>query len=379
MDLDDRFRGAMGKEDKVLGLRAVAAELLAEGRSRDEVLAAFESLRDEARRDGREEDRGRDPLCDGLPRRLVQPPYEDAVSEAALPVGESGSTGAAFSVIAMAKVAGGPVPRTAGGDRRDRSIQKGSYAPVRGRCGFGGGGEGGARVLHAPGTLVEGDRRTARPTREAPVRKVLRLHELEPRRVPAAMAPDVAVLGVSTPDSQVVNVSYKVDGLAEGQRLDFDLAIVRSSDDQYDGADRRVATAHVEAVGDGSGSVRGTAAVEVPRGLVPVPKRPYVLAVADPDDAIAEPDESNNVDGFRKHVIAVVTHGGIQESSYPPPWAVKLSQGLRDQGYDAVLTFTWASRSETPGAAPKQGPVLANDILLASRGRSRPTSRSTST
>lgn len=56
MDLDDRFRGAMGEEDKVLGLRAVAAELLAEGRSRDEVLAAFESLRDEARRDGREED-----------------------------------------------------------------------------------------------------------------------------------------------------------------------------------------------------------------------------------------------------------------------------------------------------------------------------------
>lgn len=200
-----------------------------------------------------------------------------------------------------------------------------------------------------------------------PVRKGLRLQELEPRRVPAAMAPDVAVLGASTPDSHVVNVSYEVDGLAEGQRLDFDLAIVRSSDDRYDGADRRVATAHVEAVGDGSGSVRGTAAVAVPGGLVPVPKRSYVLAVADPDDAIAEPDESNNVAGFRKHVIAVVTHGGIQESSYPPPWAVKLSQGLRDQGYDAVLTFTWASRSETPGAAPEEGPTLANDVLLASQ------------
>ena len=43
-----------------------------------------------------------------------------------------------------------------------------------------------------------------------------------------------------------------------------------------------------------------------------------------------------------------------------------MSDELRAIGYDAVITFTWAGESDTPGAAAKQGPRLANVIRHAS-------------
>jgi hypothetical protein len=192
---------------------------------------------------------------------------------------------------------------------------------------------------------------------------------LECRELRARGVVDLAVLSSSTSDSRAVDVSYEVRGLAEGDRRQIELALYRSADDRFDEEeDHRVGSARfvVEGEGDGSAALRRTAQVVAPDGLKPTPSRPFVLAVADPSGELDEADTSDNVAGFRKRVIGVVTHGGIQGSSSPPEWASILSESLREVGYDAVMTFTWAGESNTPGAAPKQGARLANLLLHTS-------------
>ena len=192
----------------------------------------------------------------------------------------------------------------------------------------------------------------------------LGIDRLERRDVPALILPDVALTAASTDDSRTVQVQFEARNLAASLPFDVDVALVRSADDQYDPAeDVRVAEAVVTFYGDGSGSF----AIEVPGGLGPNPSRPFVLAVADPDGQVAESDESDNVVGFRKYIIGVVTHGGIQNRSKPPAWSVILADGLREIGYDAVINYVWAAESRTPRAAAKQGPRLANILLTTSQ------------
>ncbi|RUL82349.1 hypothetical protein, partial [Tautonia sociabilis] len=191
---------------------------------------------------------------------------------------------------------------------------------------------------------------------------------LEARTLRASGAAPVAVAldAASTADSHAVSVSFQVVGLADGDRAEFDVHLYRSADDRFDpDLDRLVGTTRVVVQGDGRPAVLGSTTVVAPDGLKPTPNRPFVLAVADPDNALGEPEESraDNVAGFRKHIIGVVTHGGLQGSSFPPEWAAILSDSLRDLGYDAVITYTWAGESSTPGAAPKQGARLANILL----------------
>ena len=102
-------------------------------------------------------------------------------------------------------------------------------------------------------------------------------------------------------------------------------------------------------------------------GLPPNPERPFVLVVADPEDAVAESDEADNTASFRKHVLGVVTHGGIQPEDwiYGPAWQLRMGKNLRAEGYDHVIAFNWVSESRTPGAAVKQVPRLFKAILFA--------------
>ena len=102
-------------------------------------------------------------------------------------------------------------------------------------------------------------------------------------------------------------------------------------------------------------------------GLPPNPERPFVLVVADPENAVAESDEADNTASFRKHVIGVVTHGGVQPADwiYGPAWQLRMGSNLRAEGYDDVIAFNWVSESRTPGAAAKQVPRLLKAILFA--------------
>lgn len=193
------------------------------------------------------------------------------------------------------------------------------------------------------------------------------LDRLEPRELLAANPFDVTVLSVSTTDSQTVDLQFEVRGLADGERQTIEFGIFRSADERFDSTeDSQVGSIQITIEGDGSGVVSATEQAIIPDGLRPTPARPFVLAVADPSGALDEADTSNNLASFRKRVLGVVTHGGIQSSSLPPAWAAQLSDALREIGYDAVITFTWAGESRTPGAAPKQGARLANIVLHAS-------------
>ena len=209
-----------------------------------------------------------------------------------------------------------------------------------------------------------GQARQVRTRGRAEQARRLGLDRLERRDVPAALLPDIALLAASTADSHAVQIQFETRNLAAAQPFEVDVALVRSADDRYDPTeDVRVAEAVVTFLGDGSGSF----AIEVPGGLGPNPSRPFVLAVADPDGLVLESDESDNVAGFRKYLIGVVTHGGIQDGSKPPAWSLILADELRAIGYDAVINYVWAAESRTPGAAAKQGPRLANVLLTTSQ------------
>ena len=124
----------------------------------------------------------------------------------------------------------------------------------------------------------------------------------------------------------------------------------------------------LDAAGRPAGDVgRHTMSLALDDGLPPNPERPFVLVVADPEDAVAESDEADNTASFRKHVIGVVTHGGVQPEDwiYGPAWQLRMGRNLRAEGYDRVIAFNWVSESRTPGAAVKQVPRLLKAILFA--------------
>ena len=154
--------------------------------------------------------------------------------------------------------------------------------------------------------------------------------------------------------------------------------VYRSADDRLDASDLLIGSVPVSAAGGGAPTLdaagrpagdvgRHTMSLALDDGLPPNPERPFVLVVADPEDAVAESDEADNTASFRKHVLGVVTHGGIQPEDwiYGPAWQLRMGNNLRAEGYDHVIAFNWVSESRTPGAAVKQVPRLFRVILAA--------------
>jgi hypothetical protein len=202
------------------------------------------------------------------------------------------------------------------------------------------------------------------------------VERLEGRTLAAGTAgmPDVAVLATRPVDARHVEVTYELRpgrGDAEGFPT-FNLAVQRSADTRANSEDRRLATVTI-AEGDPSRpnvdlDGRPVTApgmhrieVEIPEGLRLHPGKPYVLAVADPEGRLAESDESNNVSAFRKVTIAVITHGGLQETpgNRIPAWVNRMRRDLLAQGYDQVIATNWVAESNRPGWAAKQGPRVA--------------------
>ncbi len=85
-----------------------------------------------------------------------------------------------------------------------------------------------------------------------------------------------------------------------------------------------------------------------------------MVVVADPaSPSASDPGESAS---FRKVVIGIVTHGGLEDKAWDkdgPPWERQMANSLRKQGYDDVIAYNWVAQSSTPGEAAKQGPILA--------------------
>ena len=87
----------------------------------------------------------------------------------------------------------------------------------------------------------------------------------------------------------------------------------------------------------------------------PIPSSPSATTVA------------SQTASFRTYTIGIVTHGGIQDTSWKngPPWELEMAYMMKQEGYDAVIPYNWVAQSSTPGEAIKQSPRLARIILHA--------------
>lgn len=176
----------------------------------------------------------------------------------------------------------------------------------------------------------------------------------------AGTAP-LTMLSATTADSRGVTIEYRVaPSLGESDPIRF--GVYRSADDRFDASDVLLGVWEAEA---GSASTRGTHRLTIPvEGGLPIDlARPYVLVVANPDDAGATIDPGRTA-SFRKYSVGVVTHGGLIHDAWKiaPPWALQIGKLMEWEGYDAVLPYNWMSDSRSPGNAAKQGPRLANQI-----------------
>jgi hypothetical protein len=183
----------------------------------------------------------------------------------------------------------------------------------------------------------------------------------------------VIVTSASTTDSRSVTIDYQVVTPPDPSRpLTF--GVYRSADDRLDGDDLPVGSTTVFAApaldlagqpADAVGEHRVT--LTIPDGLPPTPERPYTLVVANPSDPAAGADPAATA-SFRSYTIGVVTHGGLINKAWKkhgPPWELVIARSMRDQGFDQVIPYNWVSESSDAGAAVRQGPRLARQILAA--------------
>src|SRR5262249_3129257 len=125
------------------------------------------------------------------------------------------------------------------------------------------------------------------------------LEALEARQL-LTTVPAVLVDSASTADSRGVTIEYDVNTPPDATHpLNF--GIFRSADNQYSAEDSAVGDEAIVAPGAGTptlddlGQVAASAGhhrltISLPDGLPPDPKRPYVLAVANPAAALASGD-----------------------------------------------------------------------------------------
>ena len=131
--------------------------------------------------------------------------------------------------------------------------------------------------------------------------------------------------------------------------------VYRSALDRFDASAVAVGSEAIEAPG---AAALGPHQLTIPLagGLPPDPEQPYVLVVANPAAALGS-GAADATASFRTHVIAVVTHGGLQDRSekHGPAWEQAMAASLRREGFDVVIPFNWVAESSDPGAAAPGG------------------------
>jgi Bacterial Ig-like domain len=189
--------------------------------------------------------------------------------------------------------------------------------------------------------------------------------------------PAIQMVSATTVDSKSVTIDYDVNQPA-GVSTPMQFGVYRSSDGKFNSSDSLVGTFTVTSPGSSTAATLDQSGqpatalgshqltVPLPQGLPPFPEKPYVVVVADPGSpsATAEP---NQAAAFRTYTIGIVTHGGIQDTSWKhgPPWELQMAYEMRHEGYDSVIAYNWVGVSNDPGSAIKQSPKLARAILHA--------------
>ncbi len=203
---------------------------------------------------------------------------------------------------------------------------------------------------------------------------------LEPRWMLTASStalPAIQMVSATTADSKSVTIDYDVNEPA-GATTPMQFGVYRSSVGKFTSSNSLVGTFTVTSPGSSTAATLDQSGqpatalgshqltVPLPQGLPPFPEKPYVVVVADPGSpsATAEP---NQTAAFRTYTIGIVTHGGIQDTSWKhgPPWELQMAYEMRHEGYDSVIAYNWVGVSNNPGSAIKQSPKLARAILHA--------------
>jgi Bacterial Ig-like domain len=192
-----------------------------------------------------------------------------------------------------------------------------------------------------------------------------------------ASPPAIQMISASTTDSKSVTIDYTVSRAAgAGSLLQF--GIYRSSDGKFDSSDSLVGTFTLVSPGGSTAATLDQSSqvatavgshqltIPLPQGLPPFPEKPYVVVVADPSLPSAATNPAQTA-SFRTYTIGIVTHGGIQDTSWKhgPPWELQMAYDMKQEGYDAVIPYNWVGVSNDPGSAIKQSPKLAMSILHA--------------
>ena len=201
---------------------------------------------------------------------------------------------------------------------------------------------------------------------------------LEPRwmlSTTSAAVPAIQMISATTTDSKSVTIEYDVNQ-TPNPAAPITFGIYRSSDGKFDSSDVLAGTVTLSPPGTSSaatldqtgqpaaGPGNHQLTIPLPQGLAPFPEKPYVLVVADPSLPSATVDPAQTA-SFRTYTIGIVTHGGIQDTSWKhgPPWELQIAYEMKQEGYDAVIPYNWVSQSGNPGEAIKQSPKLARIIL----------------
>jgi hypothetical protein len=199
---------------------------------------------------------------------------------------------------------------------------------------------------------------------------------LEGRQLLSSTLPDIAMISATTTDSKGVTINYEIKGGPITRPTEF--AVFRSATTTLDASAVAVGSAEFVPGGQPGATLdsngrqalavgQHVVTIPLPGGLPIDPKHPNVLVVANADGAVTESNTSNDTASFRKYVIGVITHGGVQPKKWTagPPWERRMASGLAAQGYDAVIPFNWVSQSNHAGSAALEAPRLASMVLQA--------------
>ena len=172
-----------------------------------------------------------------------------------------------------------------------------------------------------------------------------RWERLEERVVLGTFAGNLAMVGATSLSPQAVSAQYQITGAPLAGPLT--LGIYRSPAAAFGSSSILVGQMTLQGTDLDVGS--HTVTVNLAQPLDINPSLRFVLAVADPGDAVPETSKADNTASFRTWIVGAVTHGLELDGQFPS-WVASTASGLKAAGYDAAVAFDWAKLERIPDA-----------------------------
>jgi hypothetical protein len=185
----------------------------------------------------------------------------------------------------------------------------------------------------------------------------------------SSVLPELTMTKATTLDAKSVSVSYTVSNANITQALRFD--VYRSDQPFVDSSSKLIGTQTLPAT-DTTDLAQGSHVnVKLIAGTALPPNQalPYIVVVADGNNAVAEDPASTDIVYFRTYVLGAVAHGfNSTSSTATPTWETRMANELQTvDHYDAVIAFNWMSTAglQKSGQAVAAGNQLYSQIVVA--------------